>query len=661
MKTIKQILEQYDTLTNKKTNENQKLVELVREGLLDESKLPLVERALTLDAELITTAERGALVDLLESLSTFFFLEKKDEKKIETKMKDYDKDDANQPSNKQVPMILVFQRKAIRVFPDNLRVATYYSQALDKYITIPFGPKSAEAITNINEGLLNEIGNTSRGREALQKYVDKGGKRGVGSRQDRAGRTDSVFRHLQKRSASSSWQSHRDDEEDAEVTKHTNPETAKINAKLRDKERSSQVRQGVRDRIDQSGSHSDMAKIKGGTRMAANRAARRMSGQDPLLAVGAAAGAAASVGARKVGNWIKNKISEERNRLSEEALQESGFAKFKPFKASGGTKKKTTSLSKMFGSSKKKEPAKKAEKTPETKSENKSASPAPKKENTSDTVKKYIKAYKDHANSTGTSVRVWDSDKGKHKDIDSKKMLGDYKERLASKIRASGGTVPDVPEQERVKRSPGRKPPPALAEQEINEIGPIVPLAMAGARMVAPHVARGAGALLRGAKRLLGKKPKTPGKSAPKTKLAAATGSGAAAGAAAGAASSSSSSSSAPQSDFTDRGGNRRSGSVQTREKVPSASKTKAYGRIGGSAVDVNESHLSQIKALVESGNSSLNLTFGEHQISINNRIGKKLLTVYESLNQSNKKKVEDMLNESADSFRKVINFVVRQ
>ena len=55
MKTIKQILEQYDTLTNKKTNENQKLVALVREGLLDESKLSLVERALTLDTELMTT------------------------------------------------------------------------------------------------------------------------------------------------------------------------------------------------------------------------------------------------------------------------------------------------------------------------------------------------------------------------------------------------------------------------------------------------------------------------------------------------------------------------------------------------------------------------------------------------------------------------------
>ncbi len=126
MKTIKQILEQYDTLTNKKTNENQKLVELVREGLLDESKLPLVETALTVNPELMTVAEHRALVDLLENLSTFFMLEKKTEKNkvikdLPDKMKQPKEDDDNYPTNKQAPAVLVFQRKAIRLYPDNLK------------------------------------------------------------------------------------------------------------------------------------------------------------------------------------------------------------------------------------------------------------------------------------------------------------------------------------------------------------------------------------------------------------------------------------------------------------------------------------------------------------------------------------------------------------
>jgi len=43
------------------------------------------------------------------------------------------------PTDKEAPQIIILKRKAIRVFPDNAKVALYYAQAIDKYISIPFG------------------------------------------------------------------------------------------------------------------------------------------------------------------------------------------------------------------------------------------------------------------------------------------------------------------------------------------------------------------------------------------------------------------------------------------------------------------------------------------------------------------------------------------
>jgi len=37
------------------------------------------------------------------------------------------------------------------------------------------------------------------------------------------------------------------------------------------------------------------------------------------------------------------------------------------------------------------------------------------------------------------------------------------------------------------------------------------------------------------------------------------------------------------------------------------------------------------------------------------------VLAIYESLNKTNKKNMEKMLDESVSSFRKVINFTIRQ
>lgn len=39
-----------------------------------------------------------------------------------------------------VPSVIILRRKAIRQFPDNQKIVLYYSDALDKYVSVPFGP-----------------------------------------------------------------------------------------------------------------------------------------------------------------------------------------------------------------------------------------------------------------------------------------------------------------------------------------------------------------------------------------------------------------------------------------------------------------------------------------------------------------------------------------
>ena len=62
------------------------------------------------------------------------------------------------PSQKDMPVMLLFRRVSYRVFPGKQVVALYYSKVVDKYLSIPFGPhgnlnlSEAEMFDSIEEG-----------------------------------------------------------------------------------------------------------------------------------------------------------------------------------------------------------------------------------------------------------------------------------------------------------------------------------------------------------------------------------------------------------------------------------------------------------------------------------------------------------------------------
>jgi len=144
MKTVKQILEQnsYSSDTNSIVSGLSQLAEC---GLFDEAKLPLIKRGLTkTNINEMTEAEKKSLQYFIESLMTHVLVEQQDHlSKLDPKSKmDY-------PSEKDMPSVIVLKRKAIRVYPDNQKVALYYSQALDKYVSIPFGSSAKNLGTHL--------------------------------------------------------------------------------------------------------------------------------------------------------------------------------------------------------------------------------------------------------------------------------------------------------------------------------------------------------------------------------------------------------------------------------------------------------------------------------------------------------------------------------
>jgi hypothetical protein len=150
MKNIKQIREQFDLITEKEEKEDRKLSALVRAGLYDAKKLPALKKALEKSADKMTSQEKRMLLNLLDSLISQVVSDDQVYRKVrqnvhnvnEAKMDTYSKFDprykAGWPTDKEMPSVLILKRKAIRVYPDNQKVALYYSQALDKYVTIPY-------------------------------------------------------------------------------------------------------------------------------------------------------------------------------------------------------------------------------------------------------------------------------------------------------------------------------------------------------------------------------------------------------------------------------------------------------------------------------------------------------------------------------------------
>jgi hypothetical protein len=244
MKSIKDLREQYNLITEKEEAETKKLAALVRAGLFDAKKLTSLKRALDKPVDKMTAQEKRMLLNLLDALMSEVLsnqpVYQKVKQNVMKEAKDYYSGPdprvqrVGYPSQKEAPSVLLLKRKAIRVFPDGQKVALYYAQAIDKYVSIPYneigineeaqldefvGPLVRGAIT-LGGKLLSKIpkrapkgvtrnagpkqlsGPKTRGTRG-NKPKGKGGKRGAGAGAAGTGTAASLLSGLSSGSSSS--------------------------------------------------------------------------------------------------------------------------------------------------------------------------------------------------------------------------------------------------------------------------------------------------------------------------------------------------------------------------------------------------------------------------------------------------------------------------
>lgn len=148
MKNIKQIRESYNSTTNIENREKRNIDALVDAGLFEEKKLPVLKKILEQSPDKMSGSEKRFIVNLLESLIHQVVTSSED--LLEAK-KDYlskydPRGPKNWPSDTELPPVIILKRKAIRVYPDQKKVALYYAQSIDRYVSIPYGEDLVMAV-----------------------------------------------------------------------------------------------------------------------------------------------------------------------------------------------------------------------------------------------------------------------------------------------------------------------------------------------------------------------------------------------------------------------------------------------------------------------------------------------------------------------------------
>jgi hypothetical protein len=163
------------------------------------------------------------------------------------------------------------------------------------------------------------------------------------------------------------------------------------------------------------------------------------------------------------------------------------------------------------------------------------------------------------------------------------------------------------------------------------------------------------------------KKPKTPKSGGGFASSAA----GSAVGSAIGSGEGGSPESSAAKGTFGDKtygGFHRQIGGIKTGSSFSksranadavAASKVK-QAELKSARQQVQENKISDIRNMISEGIESLELPINGRQVTLNTSMAKRILEVYDSVNIKNKKIVEGMLNEDLESFKRLLNFSIR-
>lgn len=196
MKSVKQIRESLEILSEsvESSADVRKLTTLVRAGLFDPHKLTMLKRALNKDNVKMTRAEREALLQLLDKLLDTVMSSQSTLQKVKSSIQEEEygpsEDEINEASKvdldiNQIPPLIVMKRRAIRVFPDGQKVALYWADRINKYISVPFQSIGISEEVELDEAYFHDA--TEKGHikklQALQDAKTKGDKKAISAAQ----------------------------------------------------------------------------------------------------------------------------------------------------------------------------------------------------------------------------------------------------------------------------------------------------------------------------------------------------------------------------------------------------------------------------------------------------------------------------------------------
>jgi hypothetical protein len=141
----------FKTIVEEEKSDYSKFDALVRAGLANKAQIQRIHKILDKMGEErpnFNNADKMIIQNLFNKMVDLISNNKQINQQARRVVKEEEIIEVNEASDtpKDPPNTLVLRRKSIRMFPDNTRIALYYSNTLDKYFSVPYGPKIDSAI-----------------------------------------------------------------------------------------------------------------------------------------------------------------------------------------------------------------------------------------------------------------------------------------------------------------------------------------------------------------------------------------------------------------------------------------------------------------------------------------------------------------------------------
>lgn len=209
------LLQEFKETVEEQKSDYSKFDMLVRAGLADRAQIQRIHRVLDKmkeDKPVLTASDRAIVQDLLNKMVDVVTTDKQIFQKakqvvreaesvvdtsdykttpsghkikahritFDTKTnEEYELTEAPVDFDKDPPFVLVLNRKAIRLYPNDIKVAIYYNKKLDRYFSVPYGSgvtapvQQAEEVEQVEEAVMDQLHKIVAGKQAQSvKFAD---------------------------------------------------------------------------------------------------------------------------------------------------------------------------------------------------------------------------------------------------------------------------------------------------------------------------------------------------------------------------------------------------------------------------------------------------------------------------------------------------------